>query len=171
MLKKSEKQNMDEASDVREHRPEKRYNLDQYYHRLMLHTYEQNLRNVRLLARYKVRKRLAEGLEPDDPDPAQSRKKFATHIAQELYDSLLFYPGSNPVVDEIREELSQVLGKKVEFTYPPGGTLRIAVREETGLRHLEPEEQALAREHLKRITDARVDKGLLTIHTGINTRL
>lgn len=171
MLKKSEKQVMDEASDVRQHRPEKQYSLDQYYHRIMLHTYEQNLHNARRLARYKVRMRLAEGLEPDDPDPAQKRRHFAHQIAQELYDSLLFYPGSNPVVDEIREELGQALGKKVEFTYPPGGTMRIAVREEGGLRHLEPEEQAIARETLKRITDARVDKGLLTIHTGINTRL
>lgn len=150
---------------------EKKYSLEQYNQRIMLHMYEQNLINARRLARYKVRMRLAEGLEPDDPDPAIKRKAFATQIAQELYDSLLFYPDSNPVVEEIRSELSEALGKKVEFTYPPGDTLRIAVREKTGLRHLDAEEQRSARETLKRITSAKVDKGIIDNYAGIKTRV
>lgn len=150
---------------------QKRYSLDQYRQRIMLHTYEQNLMNVRRIARYKVRMRLAQGLEPDDPDPAPKRKASARQIAQELYDSLLFYPDANPVVEEIRNELSEALGKKVEFTYPPGGTLRIAVREKTGLRHLDADEQASARETLKRITDAKVDKSLIVHQTGIKTSI
>lgn len=149
----------------------KEYKLEQYNHRIMLQTYEQNLINARRLARYKVRKRLEAGLSPDDPDPSQKRRVFATKIAQELYDSLLFYPESNPVVEEIRQELSEALGKRVEFTYPPGGTLRIAVREKTGLRHLDDEEQRSARETLRRITDAKVDESMIENHAGINTRL
>lgn len=163
---------MDSATeDIRKHRPEKRYSLDQYNQRIMLHTYEQNLGNARRLARFKVRMRLQAGLEPDDPDPAPKRKVFATKIAQELYDHLLFYPGANPVVEEIREELSAALGMRVEFTYPPGSTLRIVARDENGPRQLAPEEQRKAREVLKRITDAKVDEGLMENHAGINTRL
>lgn len=156
---------------VMEDREEKTYSLDQYRQKIMLHTYEQHLINARRLARYKVRMRLAEGLEPDDPDPAAKKRVFASQISQELFDSLLFYPDSNPVVEEIRQELSEALGKKVEFTYPPGSSLRIAVREKTGLRHLDDEEQRSARETLKRITDARVDRDLVENRSGINTRI
>lgn len=140
-------------------------------HRLMLHSYEQQLLTARRLARYKVRMRLAEGLEPDDPDPAPRRQAFSNQISQELYDSLLFYPSSNPIVDEIRGELSQALGKNIEFTYPPGGTLRMAVRENGGLRHLNAEEQQVARLLLRRLTRDKVDKGLFENHAGINTVL
>lgn len=150
---------------------ERQYKLEQYRQRIMLHTYEQNLITARRLARYKIKKRLEEGLEPDDPDPAPQRKAFVNKIAQELYDSLIFYPDANPVVEEIRKELSEALGKNVEFTYPPGGTLRIAVREKTGLRHLDDEEQRSARETLKQITNAKVDDGVVDIHAGIKTRI
>lgn len=137
----------------------------------VLNSYERQIINARKLARYKVRMRLAQGLEPDDPDPLPKRREFATKIAQELYDSLLFYPDANPVVEEIRKELSEALGQKVEFTYPPGGTLRIAVREKTGLRHLDAEEQAQARETLRRITNNKVDQGLIENHASIKTRI
>lgn len=139
--------------------------------RLMLHSYEQQLLTARRLAKHKVRMRLAEGLEPDDPDPAPRRMAFSSRISQELYDSLLFYPNANPVVEEIREELSQELGRRIEFTYPPGGTLRLAVRDENGLRHLNTEEQTRARLILRRLTQDKVTKGLVEVHDGIRTVL
>lgn len=144
--------------------------LDQYNQPKMLQSYRQNLLNARRIARYKIRMRLAEGLEPGDPDPGHKRRQFATQIAQELYDNLLFYPDSNPVVEEIRRELSEVLGKKVEFTYPPGSMLRIAVRENGALRPLDEAEQIKARETLKKVTDAQVDKGLVKHTPGVDIR-
>lgn len=144
--------------------------LDQYNQPKMLQSYRQNLLNARRIARYKIRMRLAQGLEPNDPDPAHKRRQFATQIAQELYDSLLFYPESNPVVEEIRKELSEALGRNIEFTYPPGGMLRLAVREEGVLRALDDGEQARARELLKKVTSDQVDKGLLKNINGVDTR-
>lgn len=138
--------------------------------RIMLNSYEQQLMAARRMARFKVRQRLAEGLEPDDPDMSWKRQVFANKISQELFDSLLFYPDASPVVDEIREELSAALGKKVEFTYPPGGTLHLAVREDGHLRKLNAQEQEAARIVLKRITGAKVDKTLFENHMSINTR-
>ena len=139
--------------------------------RIMLHSYEQQLLTARRLAKHKVRMRLAQGLEPDDPDPAPKRMAFSAQISQELYDSLLFYPNANPVVEEIREELSNELGQTIEFTYPPGGTLRLAVREAGGLRHLNKDEQARARLILRRLTQNKVNQGLLEIHDGVRTIL
>lgn len=140
--------------------------------RAMLNSYEQQLINARRLAKAKVRKRIAEGLDPDDPDPAPKRATNAIQIAEALYMELLFYPDAHPaIVEEIREELSQALGRRVEFTYPAGGTMRIAVRDENGLRHLEKEEQEQARDILRRITGTKVSEGLFENRTGINTRI
>lgn len=138
---------------------------------IMLHSYEQQLQAARRMARYTVRKRLADGMEPDDPDPAPKRHAFRAQISQELFDSLMFYPDASPVVEDIRKELAAVLRKKVEFTYPPGGMLHIAVREPGGkLRKLTGEEQTAARAALRRITHAKVGDTLFESHMGINTR-
>lgn len=138
---------------------------------IMLHSYEQQLQAARRMARYTVRKRLADGMEPDDPDPAPRRHAFRAQISQELFDSLMFYPDASPVVEDIRQELAAVLRKKVEFTYPPGGMLHIAVRDASGnLRKLTDEEQLAARATLRRITHAKVDNTLFENHMGINTK-
>lgn len=134
--------------------------------RMALHFYEQQLLTARRLARHKVRMRLAEGLGPDDPDPAPKRQAFSSAISQELYDSLLFYPSPNPIVEEIRTKLSALLGKQVEFTYPPGSTLKLAVREDGKLRHLTAEEQAQARILLRRITKDKIDKDIMSDFPG-----
>lgn len=136
----------------------------------MLHSYEQQLQAARRVARYTVRKRLEEGLEPDDPNPALKRPVFTSRISQELFDSLMFYPDASPIVEDIRQELGTALNKKVEFTYPPGGTLRIAVREDGGLRKLNDTEQLAAKAALKRITHAKVGQTLFESHMGINTK-
>lgn len=145
-------------------------NMEQNKKRIMLHSYEQQLQAARRMARYTVRKRLADGLDPDDPNPALKRHAFTSQISQELFDSLMFYPDASPVVEDIREELATALNKKVEFTYPPGGTLRIAVREEGVLRKLNDSEQLAAKAALKRITHAKVGQTLFESHMGINTK-
>lgn len=137
----------------------------------VVESYEKQLQAARRLARHTVRKRLEQGLEPDDPDASLKKQHFANAISQELFDSLLFYPGANPVVEEVRAELAQALGKKVEFTYPPGDTMRVAVREEGGLRSLNADEQLRARAILKRITDLKIGQTIFDNHMGIKTRI
>ena len=139
--------------------------------RKVVESYEKQLQAARRLARHTVRKRLEQGLEPDDPDAALKKQHFVNAISQELYDSLLFYPGANPVVEEMRDELAEALGKKVEFTYPPGDTMRVAVRENGKLRALSSEEQLKVRAILKRITDLKISRSVFDNHMGIKTRI
>lgn len=137
----------------------------------VVESYEKQLQAARRLARHTVRKRLEQGLDPDDPDAAPKKQHFANQISQELFDSLLFYPGASPVVEEIRAQLGAALGKRVEFTYPPGDTMRVAVREDGKLRALTPEEQFHVRAILKRITDLTIGRSVFDNHMGIKTRI
>ena len=110
--------------------------------RIMLQGYEQQLLAARRLARFRVRRRLAAGEDPREPDPLPKRHATVEQVARELYDMLLYTGSDNPVVEDIRQELSQELG-----------------RDGTGA--LTPEQQRAARHALWRITRRRVDKGVL----------
>lgn len=136
--------------------------------RIMLNSYEQQLLAARRLARFRAQRRLAEGLPPEDRDPAIKRRQFVQKVAHELYERLLYTGSSNPVVNEIRKELSRRLNKEIEFTYPPGGSLCIAVREPDGLRPLNEEEQRHYRDMLRSITAQKVNESMLKKppHTG-----
>lgn len=129
--------------------------------RIMLQCYEQQLLAARRLARFRVKRRLAEGLKPQDPDPSVNRRAFVEKVARELYDTLIFTGSSNPVVEEIRAELSRAVGLEVEFTYPPGARLRIVAIGPDGQRPLGAEEERRARHALWRITRQKVDQSML----------
>lgn len=129
--------------------------------RIMLQSYEQQLLAARRLARFRVKRRLAEGEKPQDPDPSINRRVYVEKVARELYDTLIFTGSSNPVVEEIRAELSEALGLDVGFTYPPGARLRIVANGPQGQRPLSAEEEKRARHALWRITRQKVDQGML----------
>ena len=129
--------------------------------RIMLQSYEQQLLAARRLARFRVKRRLAEGEKPQDPDPSVNRRVFVEKVARELYDTLIFTGSSNPVVEEIRAELSQAIGLEVSFTYPPGARLRIVASGPDGQRPLSAEEERRARHALWRITRQKVDQSML----------
>lgn len=124
-------------------------------------SYNTQLMMARRLARFRLKARLAEGLNPDDPDPSIKRKDFVKRVAAELYESMVFTGNENPVVEEIRQELCKALHKEVEFTYPPGGRLYIVAREAGVARPLTPQESRKAMDYLKTITDAAVDRNML----------
>ena len=130
--------------------------------RMMLQGYEQQLLAARRLARFRVRRRAAMSLITDDPDPAIRRNDFVEKVARELYESLVFTGSDNPVVEDIRREISDRLGFSVRFTYPPGKRLRIMGETEDGLRPLTEEEDRIARAALWKITRGKVDGSMLT---------
>lgn len=134
--------------------------------RIMLQSYERQLLAARRLARFRVRRRLAEGQAPQDPDPSVKRRVCVEKVAQELYDSLIFTGSDNPVVEEIRQELGQTVGQDVQFTYPPGGRLRIVGEGPDGPRALSEEEQLRTRHALWRITRQKVDQSMLEKPSG-----
>jgi hypothetical protein len=127
----------------------------------MLHGYEQQLLAARRLARFKVRRCVAAGIDPRDPDPDVKRRQFVEKVARELYETLMFTGSDNPVVEEIRRELSESFGQEVDFTYPPGGTLCLVVRTPEGARPLTEEEQGRMRPILWRLTREKVDGSML----------
>ncbi len=137
--------------------------------RIMLKSYEQQLLAARRLARFRVKKRLAEGLPPEDQDPSYNRAQFVQKVAHELYDRLVYTGSENPVVEKIKAELGKRLNLEVEFTYPPGGTLCIAVREDGELRPLNADEQREYRDVLRGITTSQVNRTMLKEppHNGI----
>ena len=135
--------------------------------RAMLRGYEQQLLAARRLARFRVRRRIAQGEEPYDPDPAIKRRAFVEQVAQELYESLLFTGSDNPVVEEIRESLSGLVGMELEFTYPPGEKLCVVGKGPHGPRTLTEEEQRRIRNALWRITRQKVDQSLLVKPSGL----
>ena len=77
---------------------------------IMLQGYERQLLAARRVAHLRVRTRLAEGLEPDDPDPAIRRRLFVEKTARELYETLVFAGNRNPVTEDIRAEFGKLLG-------------------------------------------------------------
>lgn len=129
--------------------------------RMMLQGYEQQLLAARRLARFRVRRRLAGGESPEDPDPAVRRHAFMEKVARELYDTLIYTGSDNPVVEDIRQELGRELGQDVRFIYPPGGRLRILGQGPEGLRALTEEQQRATRNALWRITRRKVDENML----------
>lgn len=84
--------------------------------RMMLQGYEQQLLAARRLARLRMRRRVAEGDDPGDPDPSASRHIMVEKVARELYETLLYTGSDNPVVEEIRQELGREVGQEVQFT-------------------------------------------------------
>ncbi len=129
--------------------------------RMMLKGYEQQLLAARRLARFRVRKRLAEGQNPDDPDPDAMRHVFVEKVAKELYESLIFTGTENPVAEEIRNELGEKLGLELEFSYPPGERLQILAHGPEGPRPLDADEQRRSRYALWSLTRQKVDQSML----------
>lgn len=141
-----------------------------------LKQYQRQLDVARRLTQSKVRSKIMEALlneepdraerlltavEPVDPDPAAKRRLTVKKAAEELFMSLIFSGGNNPITESVRAELSRVLDKEVEFTYPPGGKMRLVAREDTGVRTLTDAEQALVTPVLRKLTSQEVDNNML----------
>lgn len=135
-------------------------------------SYEQQLSVARHLAGFKARARIKEalltgdeetrrrleyGLDSVDPNPARKRGDYVKRAAEALFLSLIFTGDDNPIIDDVRKELSKAINKDVEFIYPPGGRMRLMVRENDKTRTLTDEEQLLLVPVLKQITSQHVD--------------
>ncbi|MDR3358548.1 MAG: hypothetical protein LBN96_06830 [Desulfovibrio sp.] len=129
--------------------------------RTMLQRYEQQLLSARRLARLRVRRRLAEGLDPEAPDPSITRRLFVEKTARELYETLVFTGGENPVIEDIRAEFGKLLGRSVRFVYPPGERLSIVIEGAYGLEPLSEVEQRRTRHLLWQVTRRLVERSML----------
>ncbi|MBO4368993.1 MAG: hypothetical protein J5803_02700 [Desulfovibrio sp.] len=135
--------------------------------RVMLMRYEQQLLAARRLARFRERMRRATGETPEDPDPAIKRRMYVEKVTKEIYECLLYTGGENPIIEEIRQELSKVVGIPLQFTYPPGKRLRIVKIGPKGTVALTAEEQRKVRSSLLRVTREKIDASMLENHTAM----
>lgn len=129
--------------------------------RMVLQGYEQQLLAARRLARFRVRRRMALGEDPHDPDPAAHRRACVENVARELYETLVFTGSDNPVVENIRKELGKEVGQNVQFTYPPGQRLHIVGEGPDGMKPLTEDVQRQARHALWRVIREQVDQSML----------
>jgi hypothetical protein len=129
--------------------------------RIMLQGYEQQMLAARRLARLRVNLRMHEGLKPEDPDPAIKRRLFVEKTARELYETLVFTGGSEPVVESVKAEFGKLFGRRVQFTYPPGERLKIVAEGENGLEPLSEDEQCVTRHLLRQVIRQLVERSML----------
>ncbi len=121
--------------------------------RTMLKSYEQQLTAARQLMRFQVRKRLEENQDYREPDPSIKRNSNVRLVVTGTADSFL---------DQMRADLGKALGLELEFTYPPGKSLCLMAREESGLRYLTREEwKKLDELDLENFTSQKVDQEML----------
>lgn len=142
--------------------------IPSYYYRNMLLQYDRQLANARRLARLNPKAPEAEGLderqsEPGQgPSPESKRWQLVEKVARELFDNLLFTGSANPVVEEVRQELSQKLSGSYTFWYPPGELqVRILCEDSEGKHELVGEERLEVLTLLWEITLAKVDATIL----------
>ena len=115
--------------------------------RVSLQRYELQMVTARRLARYRAVLRARNNEAP--PDPVARRKMMVERVARELYEMILFTGIENPVVEQIRKELSAKLGGEIRFTYPPGEEgLRVTRMADSGEVMLSREEQQLVMSRL-----------------------
>ncbi len=129
--------------------------------RIMLQGYEQQLLAARRLARFRVNRRLAAGEDPNDPDPSVNRRAMVEKVFNDTEDTEIYTGSDNPVVEDIRKELGKEVGQEVQFTYPPGGRLRIVGQGPDGLEALPADKLRASRNALWRITRQKISESML----------
>jgi len=135
----------------------------------MLLQYDRQLVTARRLARI-IPKRDANGpagrkrqTEAEIKEQAEKKRRdMIMRIARELLDNLLFAGSTNPVVEEIRQELNRKLERQYSFWYPPG-EIDVHIVHETsdGPEELTSEERKRVLTVLWEITLAKVDETML----------
>ena len=129
--------------------------------RLMLQGYEQQLLAARRLVHFRAKMRTSAGKSPDDPDPTKERSKRMEQVAKVVYDDLIYTGNFNPIIEEIRAELSKIMGVSLQFIYPPGKRLCIVKSGEHGQEALTLEEQRMVRTMLFRVTREKINDTML----------
>lgn len=137
-------------------------NTNSFYIRNMLLHYDRQLVTARRLARYRQALRVAGG--EDEPSiPADvKRRLMVERVAREIFENLIFAGSDNPIVQEVRQQLDQELGKRFTFTYPPTSLdVQIFRNLPEGKVEVAPAEKGAILDKLWAITLAKVDDTML----------
>lgn len=105
--------------------------------------YETQLLAARRLARLRASRRAAAEEQPDPEAIARKQQEFIHKVAKEMYTTLLYTGTENPVAEQIRQTLGDLLGQEVRFVYPPGKTLHLLLHDDAAQTQLQPVKAAM----------------------------
>ena len=105
--------------------------------------------------------RLARLVDPHGSQQACKHRDIAEKVARELYTTVQHSGSCNPVVEEIRQELSREMGTDLHFTHPLGGALRILRQGPEGLEPLSEDASRVITYALWRITRRKINESML----------
>lgn len=90
-----------------------------FYVRTMLRQYDKQLIAGRRINRYMGTSRAHDG-EDSASSLSMKRQAMIERVSREIVENLIFVGSTNPIVQEIKEELEKELHQKLTFTFPAG---------------------------------------------------
>lgn len=128
----------------------------------VVRTYDQHQDTGRRIARFqKYMDRAGQGDSVSISKEAK-RKQLVEKVAQEIVDNLIGSDSSNPVVKDIKEQLSKEFGDDVVFRYPSdGGGLQVLKNTESGVAELTNGEKDAFMQRLWEVAMTKVNETML----------
>lgn len=128
----------------------------------VLRTYDRQLvngRRIARLARY-LGGTQAEGLDAHSRE--MKRRRLVEKVAREIVENLITADSDNPMVEEIKQTLSQELDTELIFHYPPTGEeMKIFAQGSEGPEELSKEQREQVLGKLWEITLNKVNETML----------
>lgn len=128
----------------------------------VVRTYDQHQDTGRRIARFqKYMDRAGQGDSVSISKEAK-RKQLVEKVAREIVDNLIGSDSSNPVVKDIKEQLSKEFGDDVVFRYPSdGGGLQVLKNTESGVAELTNGEKDAFMQRLWEVAMTKVNETML----------
>lgn len=128
----------------------------------VLSTYDRQLVNGRKLARLSRYLRKAEVEELDSSSREIKRRRLVERIAREIIENLITSDSRNPMVEEIKQAISQELNEELIFHYPPSDEeMKIMTQGKDGPEELSTEQRQKVLGMLWEITLNKVNETML----------
>lgn len=128
----------------------------------VVRTYDQHQDTGRRIARFqKYMDRAGQGDSVSISKEAK-RKQLVEKVAREIVDNLIGSDSSNPVVKDIKDQLSKEFGDDVVFRYPSdGGGLQVLKNTESGVAELTNGEKDAFMQRLWEVAMTKVNETML----------
>ncbi|MFP4316541.1 MAG: DVU0524 family FlgM-associated protein [Desulfovibrionales bacterium] len=128
----------------------------------VLQTYGRQLGSARRLARFSQAMQQAGTEDAVTLSREARRKQMVERIAREIVDNLLVSGSSNPVVQEIKDELNQDFDEQFLFSYSPTrGELDILKKVDSTMVRIEGRERETVLARLWALTLEKVDETMI----------
>ena len=128
----------------------------------VLRTYDQHLDTGRRIARFKKYMRQSGAGDMVSISQEAKRRQMVERVAREIVDNLIGSESANPVVMDIKRQLSQELGQDLVFRYPASGEgLQILRKTAQGVAALTNNEKDAFMQRLWELALTKVDETML----------